>query len=348
MTSTVLSPTSPFRIFAMSVVLTSLALVWVLVMMGPGPAAVVAILIVIEITFSFDNAIINARVLATMNRFWQQMFMTLGILIAVFGMRTIFPVVVVMLTANLSWNQVIDLAFNKPEVYARELEQAKPSIAAFGGMFLLMLALGFFFDKSRTNFWLKFVERPLQRIGRWWLGAAACLILLVALLVLPLPVDKLTVGLAGFLGIATYQLVHGLTVILGGSSKALKNSKGQVVLKSGLAGLAAFLYLEVLDASFSFDGVIGAFAVTQAVVLIGIGLGVGALWVRSLTLFMVRRRVLNSYRYLEHGAHYTIAVLAVALLLGLFYKFPEVAVGLIGICIISASVISSISMHDKT
>lgn len=344
-----LSEKSGLRIFFVSSVATLAALLWTLFNLGQSAALMVAILIIIEVTFSFDNAIINARVLATMNKFWQQIFMTVGILIAVFGMRIIFPIVVVMLTANLSWNQVIFLALNQPETYAEELGQAEPSIAAFGGMFLLMLSLDFFFDKTRRVDWLAAFERPLRKIGRWWLGALLS-ILLLGLLLIFLPKDVwLTVGLAGFVGIITFQLIRGLTRLLDRSAnKKSAQSKTQAPLKSGLAGLAAFLYLEVLDASFSFDSVIGAFAITQAVVLIAIGLGIGALWVRSLTLFMVRRHALKSYRYLEHGAHYTIAVLALALLFGLFFSFPETAVGFVGIFIIASAVISSRIIRRRT
>ena len=103
----------------------------------------------------------------------------------------------------------------------------------------------------------------------------------------------------------------------------------------------------MLDSSFSLDGVVGAFAVTTDVILIMVGLGIGALWVRSLTLLMVRRRTLEAYRYLEHGAHYTIAVLAVVLLLGLFYDIPEVYAGILGIVIVSSSIWSSIKAREK-
>jgi len=104
----------------------------------------------------------------------------------------------------------------------------------------------------------------------------------------------------------------------------------------------AFLYLQVLDSSFSFDGVIGAFAITQDVFLIVTGLGIGALWVRSLTLMMVRRNTLKVYRYLEHGAHYTIALLALFLLSGLFISIPEAAAGAAGLLVVGASIISSL------
>lgn len=345
--NTLLSPRSPFRIFAFSVAVTLGSLAAALMLGGASSAFLVAVLIVIEVTFSFDNAIINARVLATMSPFWQKAFMTIGMLIAVFGMRLIFPVLVVMLTAGLSWNDVISLATHDPERYAHELDKSHLSISAFGGMFLLMLALNFFFDVTRSVHWLHRIEKPLQRAGRWWLGAAVSFTLLLIIIFILPTTDTKTVLPAGVFGIGTYLAVHGLSELFSKSgTKAVKQTGG--VVKTGAAGLAAFLYLEVLDASFSFDGVIGAFAVTQDVIIIAVGLGVGALWVRSLTLFMVRRKTLHAYRFLEHGAHYTIGLLAAMLLLGLFFKVPEAVAGIAGICIITASIVSSVKMNRAT
>lgn len=134
--------------------------------------------------------------------------------------------------------------------------------------------------------------------------------------------------------------MHGLADLF---TRKQEHSPGKkAVLKTGMAGFMSFLYLEVLDASFSFDSVIGAFAITKDVVLIAIGLGIGALWVRSLTLFMVRKRVLHAYRYLEHGAHYTIGLLAGILLLSVFVHIPEVVAGVTGLTIIGLSIWSSV------
>ena len=344
--SSLLHPHSPFRIFAVSGLISLVVLIFVFFKLGPAAAFITLVLMAIEITFSFENAIINARVLTTMSTFWQRMFMTVGILIAVFGMRVVFPILVVMLTAGLPWNEVLTLAINQPTEYAAELHKAHPSIAAFGGMFLLMLCLHFFFDPLRKIHWISIIERPLQRIGAWWLYAATCLVVLIGVTLLPFnhhPKETLT---AGLVGIFTYLAIHGLAELFTRHHDKAEKAAGGTVKKAGLAGLTAFLYLEVLDASFSFDGVIGAFAVTQDVVLIAIGLGIGALWVRSLTLFMVRRKVLTAYRFLEHGAHYTIGVLAIVLLIGLFRDIPEVVAGIIGVAIITASIISSVKARN--
>ncbi len=331
----------PFRIFAISGSLTAIALTYVYFYMGPQAAFLALVLIAVEITFSFDNAIINARVLMTMSAFWQKMFLTVGMLIAVFGMRLVFPIVIVMITAGLSWGSVIDLALNNPDQYARELEDSYISIASFGGMFLLMLCLHFFFDASRKVIWIDIIEKPLQKIGKWWTYAVVSLLVLAVICLLPYNKYPLETFIAGLAGIVTYLLVHGLAELFSRKYEE-GNSTGKIVLRTGMAGFMSFLYLEVLDASFSFDGVIGAFAITTDVVLIAIGLGIGAFWVRSLTIFMVRTHVLAAYRYLEHGAHYTIGMLAAVLLTGIFFHISEFFAGILGILVIGASIVSSV------
>jgi len=338
---------SPFRIFFVSAFITIASLVLVYTYLGPAAAFVAFMLMIIEVTFSFDNAIINARVLATMSPFWQKMFITIGILIAVFGMRVIFPIVIVMFSAGLSWGEVVNLALNDADTYAEVLHKAHPSIAAFGGMFLLMLTLHFFFDNSRTIHWLGKIERPMQVIGRKWLHAVVCSFVLIILTFLPFNHHPNETIIAGLAGIVIYALIHGVSEVFTKQRELAAKKRGatQIAQAAGVAGFISFLYLEVLDASFSFDGVIGAFAVTKDVVLIAIGLGIGALWVRSLTLYLVHHKVLDVYRYLEHGAHYVIGILAATLLVGLFVEIPEAIAGLIGIVVISLSIASSITYN---
>lgn len=333
---------SPFRIFAISATISIAVLVAILTNMGWQAALVALMLVVIELTFSFDNAIINARVLMTMSPFWQKMFMTVGIFIAVFGMRIVFPVLIVMFGSGLPWNQVIQLAFNDPDKYAEVLHHAHPSIAAFGGMFLLMLALHFFFE-TRDVLWIKKVETPMQIIGRKWLHALVCTLLLLVIVALPTNHYPEQVLIAGLAGVGVYLLIHGASELFTlHHTKQEKRLGKKVLQQTGMAAFASFLYLEVLDASFSFDGVIGAFAVTKDVILIAAGLGIGALWVRSLTLYIVRRKILTTYRYLEHAAHYVIAALAGTLLLGIFLDFPEALVGLVGMVVIGIAIAHSI------
>lgn len=332
---------SPFRIFAFSVTATIAALIAAVWGFGFKALFVAVILIIVELTFSFDNAIINAKILSRMSKFWQQMFLTVGILIAIFGMRVVFPIVIVMVTASLGWNEVIDLALNHPKEYAHELELAYPKIAAFGGAFLLMLALHFFLDDNRKTLWFTSLERTLQRFATTWMPALVALAVVGILALLPFNDYKQETLIAGGLGVLTYSLIHGLVGFFERLQRKGLGKTKAVAEQTGAVAFTSFLYLEILDASFSFDSVIGAFAVTNEVLLIALGLGVGAIWVRSLTVFMVRKGTLASYKYLEHGAHYTVFVLSAVLLLGIFFHVPEVFAGLVGIGLIGSAIVSS-------
>lgn len=329
---------SPFRIFAFSA-LSSLAIFLAVGFgMGMGALVLTLILAVVEITFSFENAVINAKVLGKMSQRWQMVFLTVGILIAIFGMRVIFPIIIVMITAKLGWNQVVDQALNHPEEYAHHLEQAHTSIAAFGGTFLLLLALTFFFDAERNIHWIARIERALTRFSHWSAAPLVAAAFVVVFALMPANTHTSTTIISGLMGGAVYvflQTVNGLFTRIQGK-RAI--AAGQ----TGMAALMSFLYLEVLDASFSFDGVIGAFAVTTNVVLIAAGLGVGALWVRSLTVFMVRRHTLGKYKYIEHGAHYAVFILSMLLLASIIWEISEYIPGLLGITVIAASIITSV------
>ncbi|MEV6110819.1 DUF475 domain-containing protein [Streptomyces sp. NPDC051940] len=330
----------------------------------------VAILSILEISLSFDNAVVNAGVLKKMSAFWQKMFLTIGILIAVFGMRLVFPVVIVAVTASLNPIDAIDLALNNHEKYEQLVTDAHPAIAAFGGMFLLMIFLEFIFDE-REHQWLGFIERPLSRIGR--IDAISVCIALIALLVSAFAfaehahqyggehADKVeTVLLAGIAGLITYLVVGGLSGHFENKieeDEEREHEAEEEAARAGrtyelpkLVGKAAFfmfLYLEVLDASFSFDGVIGAFAVSNDPIVIALGLGIGAMYVRSLTVYLVRQGTLDDYVYLEHGAHYAIGALAALLLVTIRYEIPEVVTGLFGVALIAWSFWSSVRRNRR-
>ena len=328
-----------FGISAVLSVIVSAIAVWALGLPALGP---LLILIVIEIVFSFDNAIVNAKLLARLSPFWQNLFLTVGIVIAIFGMRLLFPVVIVALATGLGMLDVWHLALNHPHQYAAKVGTAHPVIAAFGGAFLLLLTLDFFLNGDHKVLWLQRLERPLKRFGTIWLPPALTLSLV---LIMGLLHDhhRAEILRAGLLGIATFVALRILTWLLARSQPTGKHLVGW-------AAFALFMYLQVLDASFSFDGVIGAFAITDKIVLIAAGLGVGAFWVRSMTVYMVRQGTLDEYRFLEHGAYYTIGVLAVALFLSLFIEVPDVITGVIGVGIIGAALASSVEArrHDRS
>lgn len=342
------------RTFGWSFVVTAIGLLLAALYGGPTALFIATILVVLEVSLSFDNAVVNARVLNRMSAFWQKIFLTVGILIAVFGMRLLFPLVVVGVTANLSPTRAWDLAMQQgdpdtPGTYSYILNEAHPSIAAFGGMFLLMIFLSFLFEEKEVH-WLVPIERFLQRIGS--LEAAEVLIALTILLGFAFGYEEHTEDILvyGVVGLLTYLLVNGLGELFSGVADDEEEDSGvgagSVVLATGRAAFMLFLYLEVLDASFSFDGVIGAFAITSDPVIIAIGLGIGAMYVRSLTVYLVRKGTLQEYVYLEHGAHWAIGALAVLLFVSAGHHIPEVITGLIGVAFIAASFLWSVR-HNR-
>lgn len=337
-----LHPHSPLRIFGISVFLTALIVAVSIYYSGPSIIPILFALLIIEITFSFENAIINAKVLTTMSKFWQTMFLTIGIFIAIFGMRVVFPIALVAIAGNTSWQSVLDTALNDPEAYAAQLELAYPSIAAFGGAFLLMLALTFFFDKKRKVQWIKPLESIAYKISTPFMPTLLTALVIGFFAALPRNDSPTTTLTAGAVGIFTFLVVHGLAEFFTKlQNKSIKN-KSAPVIRHGFAAFLTFMYLEVLDASFSLDSVIGAFAITNQVLLIAAGLGIGAVWVRSMTVYMVRKGSLATYRYLEHGAHYTVLILSITM----FIHVPETFAGIAGIAIIALSFFASKKAGD--
>ena len=294
-----------------------------------------AILGLLEITFSFDNAIVNSKILGRMNKYWQGLFLTVGILIAVFGMRLLFPLIIVAISAHINPVAALHLAVAHPDQYAQNIEPAHAAIAGFGGTFLLMLFLDWLFEEREVH-WIRPLEQWLYKIGK--LESLPIVIAVATLLVASTVLDHQGRYLsAGLFGLITYLLVSSIDTFF----------NEDTVAGVAKAGLATFLYLEVLDASFSFDGVVGAFAVTNNIFLIAIGLGIGAMFIRGLTVYLTNKGTLAEYRYLEHGAHWAIGTLAVLLLLTIKYDISDVITGLIGLTFIGAAFANSLIANRK-
>lgn len=308
---------------------------------GGIPAAVtVLFLTVLETSLSFDNAVVNAGILKNWDEVWRKRFLVWGILIAVFGMRLVFPLAIVGVAGEIGPIKVLDLAFNHPEEYKAILTSAHHEIAAFGGTFLMMVFFSFFVAQHKTEHWLSIIEKPLTRLGQ--MEAIEAALTLIALLICAHFVpDALRSGfiVAGIWGLVTFVLAKGLAALLGGEDES-----GAHVVKQGIAG---FLYLELIDASFSFDGVIGAFALTNNLMIIALGLGAGAMFVRSFTLLLVDRGTLTQFRYLEHGAFWAIGALAILMMVGVVMHISEAVTGLLGGALIAASFISSILANRR-
>ena len=303
------------------------------------------ILCLFEISISFDNAVVNAMVLKKQTAAFRTAFLTIGFLIGVVGMRLLLPLLIVSLTTGLGFAQVYQLAVNQPEVYSEHLHAHHIEVMLFGGGFLMMVALTWLFDHERDIHWLGGFERRLAQMGRLSMVAAGVSLLLALIVVFNLPVEKRYAGLlAGVLGVVAYIFIGGLGDVLGGEDA--ENTSG--ALKKGIAAaVSTFMFLEVRDASFSFDGVIGAFAISKDIFIIMLGLGVGAQWVRSMTVFFVKRDTLSEYVYLEHGAHWAILALALLMFASALHEIPETITGLIGLILIGGSLFSSIRARNQ-
>ena len=312
---------------------------------------VTAILAVMELSLSFDNAVVNASILKHWDPFWQKMFLTVGIVVAVFGMRLVFPIVIVAVTADMGYFEVIQLALNNPVEYSAKLMANHSQISAFGGIFLLLVFGGFLFDSEREVHWLGKPEGLIAKLGEVnGINYIAALAVLLGLSTFVPSAEQLEVIVAGLWGILVFAAVDILGWFLEQfTGEDEEEGEGNAALAKGTvkAGIGGFLYIELLDASFSFDGVIGAFAITSDVVVIMLGLAIGAMAVRCLTVYLVKEGTLDDYRYLEHGAMYAIGALALILLSSSFFHLPEIVTGLIGVAFIGTALIHSIQVNKK-
>lgn len=306
---------------------------------------VATILAVLETSLSFDNAVVNAMKLEHMSDVWRHRFLTWGIAIAVFGMRFLFPILVVSVFAKLDMATVANIAINDSSKYAEYLHATHAPIVTFGGMFLMMLFLNFFFNHEKDVHWIKFIEKPLAHLDH--IRGIEVILSLIALLIVQnfMPSEvKIHVLISGISGIITYLVIDGLAHFLEKHEEMRMAKCASESVKS--AGLISFLYLEMIDASFSLDGVLGAFALSKDVIIITIGLAIGAMFVRSLTIMLVEKKTLAKFLYLESGAHWAIGALSIIMLISTVREVPEVITGLIGLFFIVTAFISSI-MHNK-
>jgi hypothetical protein len=328
--------------FASTFAFALLAVVIAFPVGGMKAAATVVFLGVLEASLSFDNAVVNATILANWNALWQRRFLVWGIIVAVFGMRLVFPLLIVGLAGSLGPIEAARLAVDDPVRYGEILASAHHQIGAFGGAFLMMVFFKFFVARHKTRHWFGFVERQLTRLGKMEaIEGALTLAILLGMAEFVADQERSEFIVAGIWGVIVFIFVKGFAGLLGGD----EHQGPQSVVRQGIAG---FLYLEVLDASFSFDGVIGAFAMTNNLMIIVLGLGVGAMFVRSFTLLLVERGTLATYRYLEHGAFWAIGALALVMLVGVSIPIPEAFTGLFGAALIVLSLGSSIRANRKS
>jgi hypothetical protein len=332
------------KYFKGSYIVTIIGAIIALLIGGPEVLFLVAVLAVLEISLSFDNAVVNATVLKDMDEVWRRRFLTWGILIAVFGMRIVFPIIIVSIVSGTTPWGALEIAIQSPDLYAKAMEEAHISVMAFGGSFLLMVGLDFFFDDEKQH-WIPLIEMPVMHLGKVKYAAEVVTVfslMAVGLLALP-DQDEKTFVFSGIAGMAVFTVVRKISDFMEAQESA------RVAEHVAKSGFVMFMYLELLDASFSFDGVIGAFAITNNLFVIAIGLGIGAMFVRSLTILFVEKDTLDEYIYLEHGAFYAIVILAMIMYLKTFLHISEVITGCIGAGFIAVAFMHSIYVkkHDN-
>lgn len=350
------------RYFLYSSILTILALI-VCYMIGGWKAVLIgATLGILEISLSFDNAVVNASVLTSMSEVWRRRFLFWGILIAVFGARLLIPIFIVSATSGLNPVTVFKAAFIDTETYAALINNIHIYVSGFGAAFLGMVFLKFFFNENKTHHWIKGIEKYMQKLGVVE-SIQALIMLIVTVCFSELIASHVSVAAkAEFLtssiwGIVIYLLIDGITYFI--KPKEEENSESPAITtttttNAGAAklvartGLVSFLYLEVLDTSFSLDGVIGAFAITQDILIILIGLTIGAFFVRSFTIFIVEKKVLRQLAYLEHGAFWSIGLLAFFMLLNTILHIPEFYIVGSTIFVLAISILHSWLVFRKT
>jgi hypothetical protein len=320
------------RIFAqlLPLAIAGTLFAWIGLSMDVMALGTAVLLVVLEVTLSFDNAVVNAGVLKHMTPIWQTRFLTWGILIAVFGTRALLPVLIVSISAWTSPLVIALLALSDPIAYSEHLTAAHHSIYAFGGMFLVMVAFKYFFNEDKERHWLQMIEKRLSALGNIQAIEVAIALLILVVLALFEPLFRTEILAAGLVGILLFM--------------AIQKVIGSFEMKAGSAvksGLALFVYLNVLDAAFSLDSVVGAFALSTNVLIIMIGLGIGAYFVRRLTLYLVHHGTLDELIYIEHGAHWAILGLAAAMLAGLYVEVPEPITGFIGFAFLALAYLSS-------
>ena len=329
------------KTFRWSFAITIAALIVAYMFGGLDAALIVGMLVIIEIVLSFDNAILNTKILKGINSaFWTKMFLTVGILIAVVGVRFLLPVILVSGTTGIDPLSIMNLAFQNgdphtPGTYGYYVLASHPQLAAIAGVFLLMLFLNWLVGE-KDHSWISPLETPFEKLEH--IAALPTIITLAALLTFASlnPEHTATILFSGIIGLLASLGIDSLSGLFG------DDAGGKV--KTGFAG---FLYLEGVDASFSFDSLGGGLAVTSSIVLLMLGLGVGAIYVRSLTVYLMNAGTLSNYRHLESGAMWAIGALSIMLFISIGTVIPEVVTGAIGVGFVAAAVITSVIANKR-
>jgi uncharacterized protein len=269
----------------------------------------VAGLCLFETITSIDNAIINAEVLATMGRRARRWFLLWGILIAVFLIRGLLPWLIVWTSVpELGFVGALTATFSSDPNVSRAIEQSAPILLAGGGTFLVFLFCHWLFQQEKC-YGLP-GERLIHRHGVWFFAVVSLILTVIVWFALH---QDPYVAFGAVVGSTAFFITHGF------KENAAQAEEQMLEGQSHLSDLSKIFYLEVIDATFSIDGVLGAFAFTLSVPLILVGNGLGAIAVRQLTIGNIER--VKKYVYLKNGAMYSVLVLGVVMLLHAFH-FP--------------------------
>ncbi|MGE5789416.1 MAG: DUF475 domain-containing protein [Syntrophaceae bacterium] len=276
-----------------------------------------AILIVLGLALfesitSIDNAIINAEVLQGMQPWARRWFITWGILIAVFGVRGLLPWLIVwVMTPGLGPWEAFTASLTGDPAALKAIEDSSPVLLMGGGVFFVFLFCHWIFLEPK-KYGLP-VERIIARQGAWFYAVVS--IALTAIVWFALD-DSPMLAFGAVVGSSAFFITHGFKRYAEEQEARLLSGEGHI------SDIGKILYLEVIDLTFSIDGVVGAFAFTLAVPLILLGNGIGAIVVRELTVYGVDR--IKKYVFLKNGAMYSVFVLGCVMLVhGFGYHPPE-------------------------
>lgn len=264
-----------------------------------------------EAVSSVDNAIINAEVLSTMGAKARRWFLTWGMLIAVFLVRGLLPFLIIWaFNTSLSPMQVFSAAWSSDPLVKHSIEQSAPILLVAGGVFLLFLFLHWLFLEDK-RLGLPRTEKFFMSKGIWFYAIVSILLSIIAWFALQ---ESNLMGFGAVVGSSLFFITHGF--------KQNAEEQEKKLLGSAHSDLSKLFFLEVIDTTFSIDGVLGAFAFTLSVPLILLGNGFGALLVRELTIRNIER--IKKYVYLKNGAMYSILVLGIIMILHSFgVHIPE-------------------------
>jgi hypothetical protein len=265
-----------------------------------------------ETITSLDNAVINAEVLSSMSAKAKRWFLSWGLIFAVFIIRGLLPFIIMWISnPNLGLTQLFHILFSQSPEVMKAVEESAPLLLIGGGTFLIFLFFHWLFLEPK-NFGLK-GELFFHRQGIWFYAVVS--VLLTSFVCFSVQINPL-MAIGAVIGSTAFFITHGF------KENAAQMEERMLEGKTKMTDLSKILYLEVIDATFSVDGVLGAFAFTMSVPLILIGNGLGAFVIRGLTIKSIDK--IKKLKYLKNGAMYSIFILGVLMVSESFgFKVPS-------------------------